>query len=113
MRYIKTYETYDTIISYADYKKYIITKSNHKNLPYDTPLLLFEVINIKEDKDMLYFIQHYHYKNNRVDKDSTIYSTKDRIYNFREKWDVLYTSDDLQECVKMLPVIYETNKYNI
>lgn len=111
MKYIKTYN--ENISSLKDYKKYIIIKAKHKNLPYDLPLLLMEVISINENKNSIYYIQHYEYKNNRINKVSTIYTRKEIMYNMTDKWEVLYTSDNINECLDMLPILNNTNKYNL
>jgi hypothetical protein len=113
MKYIKTYEI---ITSYSDYKKYIIIKIIDEYMQHKTKdLLVLQVIKINPDKDRIYYIQHYHYniKDKTLYTDSTIYSRKQILYNVKETFDVLYTSDDLKECVKMLPFLTDINKYNI
>ena len=89
------------------YPKYIIW--------YTTDgLLLLEVIKVLRASNIgnVELKRLYRFKNNVVQKLNNKYTFRLRdIYEFREN--ILYQSDNLQDCLEQLPIILDTEKYNL
>jgi hypothetical protein len=101
MKHLKTYESIDN-----NFKKYIIIKVNK----------IYSILKINRiyndnayDKiEMTHLYQLY--------KDELTKTDNRKRVNFIIKYikpKILFESNDLNECLKMLPIISETNKYNI
>jgi hypothetical protein len=101
MKYLKTYEEIDN-----NFKKYIIIIVNKT-------YSILKINKIYNDNayDKFEMIQIYHlYK----DKLTKIDNNKKHIFSVKYiKPKILFESNDLEECLKILPIIAETIKYNI
>jgi hypothetical protein len=101
MKYIKTYEKYNSV---DNFKKYIIWQA--KKI-----LMILQVTEVTE----------YHLKFNKIytlDKNDLLKKMKNEkivIYHDYDKIKrhIIYEDDNLQECIDKLKIITDINKYNI
>lgn len=95
MKYIKKFEN-------NQFKKYIIFYYDH--------FLSLEILEVNSvQKDMIITSELYSYKDNKL--------TKEKGHDFavmNDSYDqILYQSDSLEECIDIIPSIYNSNKYNL
>ena len=105
MKHIKNYK------SDIQLKKYTCIKYSNEN-NNSTVYYIDEIIKIK--KYIVYFTILYHYKDIKVFKETEKYEkieTSMDIHKYIE--DVLYTSDNLNDCKKFLEIYTTTNKFNL
>ena len=113
MKYIKTYETYEII----NLKKYIIIYNEHRN----KKIYIWETH--KSDKGVyIKFMYVYYLGDKKIDDyyiPNKIYKEETNFQYFTSvqfdlfKNNIIYLSDNLQECLDILPVILNSNKYNL
>lgn len=103
MKFIKEYE------DLAELKKYVVWKGKDPNI------YIFEILfKFTDDNGVKYRIDH-HYTYNKYMKKLDI----DNIYNdgsisyIKHHEKVLYTSNDIKECIDMIPLLINANKYNL
>lgn len=108
MKYLKKFENIKD-----EYKKYVIYKSIHKSIDY---LFILEVIN--QNEHFINVRKLYRYYNEytgdsfgiigleELDR-ATLKFTPERMN------DVIYQSDNMQDCLDVLPELISAIKYNI
>ena len=108
MKHIKLFEE----INIIDYKKYVIYKPKFEtNSPYYNKFLyIFEIISIEED-NLIIVEKHYEYnsfENILTPENSTGIGNVNIFKNH-----ILYTSDNIQDCIDMIQVTNLSDKYNL
>lgn len=103
MKYLKAYEE----VLNSSIKKYsIIEYTNSKNV-----LFIIELVNILENGKTLDIRLHYRYiksKNKLADESLTV-----TRLNSLNQYNVLLTSDNLEDCLNYINTIINQNKYNL
>ena len=115
MRHIKKFESVD-----LNLKKYIIWDTVIGSSSRGV-LLILEVLVIKHSISDGYrikysFIYRYHKKDNSLEdmKNSLDLNNSDNInYTGYSEKNIVYQSDNIQECIDMLPLLANTSKYNL
>ena len=105
MKYIKSFEN----INDEDDRFYIIFDRSDKLLIFEiTPAVFSEDINVKN------FLQLFEYdkKYNKIHKSESDIGEFD-YENLSKKQNILYKSNNLQDCIDNLPLINGANKYNL
>ena len=101
MKYLKYFE------NKKDLKKYIILKDS-LDMFY-----IFKVLNYMNNADMYILRRLYQYFSN-VNKTEKIIHVDYKTLNIRQiKNNLLYESDNLQDCIDKLPTLKNINKYNL
>jgi len=102
---IKTYEKY----SLPDIKKYTVIK--YKNNTEDIDEYYIDIIS-NITKDVIFYNIEYMYneKNKNLEQQEKIYA-QTAITHYLKM--ILFTSDDLNECLEFLKTFTTANKYNL
>ena len=115
MKHIKNFESVDLNI-----KKYIIWDTRIGS-PDNGVLLILEVLDIKHSISEGYrikysFLYRFRKKDNSLEdmKNSLDLNNSDNInYTGYSEKNIVYQSDNIQECIDMLPLLANTSKYNL
>ena len=106
MKYLKTFESE---IDFTKLKKYIIVQEKNKSQSAKYILNVIEIFKIRQYPDKIKVKQLYSYD----DKLKKEIFTDTFIFEKMEKYNILYQSDNIEECINILPTLGELNKYNI
>lgn len=110
MKYIKSYESIDI----NNIKKYIIYKPDNslqRDKDKDKYLFIYIILNINNDYTTLLRVYRYNIPEEKISDvgiSDEIFVPTDTIINR-----ILFSSNDVEECIKMLPLVANTNKYNL
>lgn len=110
MKYIKSYESIDI----NNIKKYIIYKpDNSLQLDKDKNkwLFIYLILNINNDYTTLLRVYRYNISEEKLLEEKMSEELFVPIPAFSNR--ILFTSDNINECIEMLPLISNTNKYNL
>ena len=107
MKHIKKYENYSSY----DIKKYAVIKyinTDNNNIDY----FIDEIEEIRFNKYVFYnMLYQYNYDTNIIDKLKTENIASLTIKRYIE--DILFTSDNLNDCVNFIIQYIQANKYNL
>lgn len=104
MKHIKSYENLNVLDILKKYAVWEWDKSQIKRFDYD----IIEIIS--EDKDLIWCKNLYNCVNNKItgaDLTQDSFSKKKYIHQ------ILYTSDNLEECLDYVKMLYTAFKYNL
>ena len=117
MKYLKTYESINSNLKHElenlGLKKYIILKS--LNVDNSIKFLIVEILkigtsdysnNITANIEKLFY-----YDNSGLKKPSELKNFNIRLKNIVKK--SIYNSNDLQDCLKMVSTLFDSEKYNL
>jgi hypothetical protein len=106
MKHLKTYENYQS----SEIKKYVVVK--YLNTSYDRIDYFIDTINSIEGNNVSYTITYqYNDMNNKIEFLEGGSSTSTNINSYLGE--MLFTSDNLDECMKFLYEYIDTIKYNL
>lgn len=110
MKYLKYFEN----ISPKELKKYTLYKYEiSKEIEYYIDEIIEEII--EHNEKFLKYKMLYRYNNTikeiKPNQTNTPMTDKQKISDYLQK--VIYTSDNLKDCLNHLKLILKTNKYNI
>lgn len=104
MKYIKQYED----VKKENFKKIVVVEIGN-----DPTLFILEIHSYNEIFDTAIVSQHYHYINELEKDTGRDTCTRIDLTHFTSEFNVIYTSDDIQECIDYTVITKETNKYNL